>query len=214
MTLSLFPELDVPNARILRRENPPPMRGEDGYREAKEYLRRDFANRCAYCMIHETDNGEAENFWIDHFQPRSKGGATNEYENLYWSCAKCNHIKHDKWPSPVESANGYRFADPCVEPDYGLHFVENSAGRIVPLTDCGEYHIDRLFLNRTSRLEHRINRNMEKRRLEELQDRLRTVLAKALSDTEEELCNMLLKEVERIEQHIRLMIPFIPQISS
>ena len=89
--------------RIKRQETPPKMTGRRGYLKAREYLRRDFENRCAYCMIHETQGGGAEAFWIDHFKPRSKGGYVNDYNNLYWACM----------PSPPERRKGYRFADLC-----------------------------------------------------------------------------------------------------
>jgi hypothetical protein len=58
------------------------MTGRDGYRNAREHLRRDFDHRCAYCMMHEEQAGGPDAFWIDHFHPRSKGGRVNHYANL------------------------------------------------------------------------------------------------------------------------------------
>ena len=145
--------------RILRKEIPPKMRGAKGYLKAREYLRRDFNNRCAYCMTHEYEAGGPESFCINHFQPRSKGGEINHYDNLYWACRICNHIKRDHWPTPEERQRGFRFADPCQEQDYGVHFVENMQGELISLTSCGEYHIGQLRLNRDFLKQHRQERN-------------------------------------------------------
>jgi hypothetical protein len=141
------------------------MRGENGYLKAREHLRRDFACRCAYCLIHENRAGGPEQFWIDHFWPRSKGGPLNDYANLYWSCMGCNGFKSDHWPTPAEAEGGYRYADPCREWDYGTHFAEDETGRLVAITNCGTYHIARLRLNRPSRLLARRERTEINRRL-------------------------------------------------
>jgi hypothetical protein len=145
--------------RIVRKETPPIMRGRDGYLKARELLRRDFDYRCAYCMIHEQQAGGPESFSIDHFRPRSKGGRVNDYANLYWTCIGCNRNKGHTWSTPSERRRGFRFADPCQEQDYGVHFVENDQGELVPQTLCGEYHLKLLRLNRPSRVARRRERN-------------------------------------------------------
>src|SRR5579862_4983970 len=159
--------------RIVRKQTPPKMSGSDGYLKSREHLRRDFVYRCAYCRIHESRAGGAEQFWIDHFQPRSRGGAVNDYANLYWACMGCNRFKSDQWPSPAELARGYRFADPCREQDYGHHFKEDENGVLIALTACGSYHIERLRLNRPARLQARRDRLTMQRAL---QDQIATVL--------------------------------------
>jgi 5-methylcytosine-specific restriction endonuclease McrA len=116
--------------RIVRREIPPKMVGDRGYRKATDHLRRDFAFRCGYCMIHEDTSGGREHFEIGHFQPRSRGGEVNNYDNLYWACRGCNNLKGDQWPSVIQFAAGYRYADPCTETDYGHHFVEEPTGEL------------------------------------------------------------------------------------
>jgi hypothetical protein len=145
--------------RIVRKETPPLMRGEKGYQRAKEHLRRDFSNRCAYCMIHEDHGQGPEAFAIDHFHPLNCGGKLNEYPNLYWTCIGCNRYKSDRWPTVEQSAHGFRFADPCAEQDYGYHFFEDQNAELVPRTPCGEYHIAQIRLNRRSRVDRRRERN-------------------------------------------------------
>lgn len=159
--------LDVISPRIVRRETPPPLSGVNGYRKAKEHLRRDFDRRCAYCLIPESSGGGPEHFWIDHFRPLASGGPRNDYRNLYWACIGCNHIKADRWPSAAELSNGYRFADPCKEQDYGFHFEDDGSGILIPKTPCGEYHIARLLLNRQSRVQDRIRRKQLREKIEE-----------------------------------------------
>jgi hypothetical protein len=134
------------------------MTGRRGYARARESLRRDFGNRCAYCCIHEHEIGE-ENFEIDHFQPVERGGAINDYGNLYWACRRCNLHKSDHWPTEAMLEDGLRFADPCAEYEFPTHFAEDDDGILVPATPCGSYHIDTLRLNRMSRLERRRRRN-------------------------------------------------------
>ena len=168
-------ELPTSSPRIVRREAPPPFTGADGYRKAREYLRRDFDQRCAYCTIHERHAGGLEHFWIDHFRPLSAGGSINGYDNLYWSCMSCNHIKGSQWPSTSEFANGYRFADPCREQDYGYHFQEDSQGLLAAQTRCGEYHIARLLLNREARVRDRIRKRQIQARITEARHLLETV---------------------------------------
>jgi len=86
----------------------------------------------------------------------------------------CNHIKADAWPTPQEYRRGWRFADPCQEMDYGVHFVENEEGELVWQTSCGEYHVRTLRLNRTLLVACRRQRN-----------EFRTRLAKAITLVEQ-----------------------------
>jgi hypothetical protein len=98
--------------------------------------------------------GGAENFELDHFKPRSRcPDLTHAYENIYYSCHICNHIKHDIWPTDELRAKGYRFVDPCYD-DFSTHFVEVD-GRWESLTPAGDYSQERLRLNRKHLIEIR-----------------------------------------------------------
>lgn len=144
--------------RIVRYQTPPQMSGRRGYEAARECLRIDFTYRCAYCCIHEIDNG-GENFEIDHFKPVNQGGEINNYENLYWSCRGCNGFKSGKWPIEELMKLGIHFIDPCKECEYPTHLIEDDNGHIIANSRAGEYHIDALRLNRKSRVYKRQERN-------------------------------------------------------
>lgn len=201
--------------RIVRREEPPKMTGRAGYRKAELFLRRDFDYRCAYCMVHEQHLGGTKAFCIDHFKPRSKGGRVNDYANLYWACIPCNLFKHDKWPTAVQRRKGYRFANPCHEQDYGVHFVESDIGELPPQTPCGEYHVRTLRLNRAWLRHLRIERNQKQERLNEaltLQEELEGAVT-AQPDAEAEvklrLLSFLRNEIEALQRELTIGIPFI-----
>jgi hypothetical protein len=187
------------------------MSGQNGYLKSREHLRRDFVNRCAYCQIHENRAGGPEQFWIDHFQPRSKAGAANNYANLYWSCMGCNWIKSDQWPSPAEVARGYRFADPCQEQDYGAHFKEDENGTLVALTLCGSYHIDRLRLNRPARLQVRRERKIMQHALQEhiamVIKLIETVSERGATEIERQAIRQILDLIQTLQVEMSDSIP-------
>jgi len=196
--------------RIVRKETPPKMTGRDGYLKAREPLRRDFDYRCAYCTIHEQQAGGAESFSIDHFRPKSKGGRVNDYDNLYWTCMSCNRIKGDAWPTSPERRRGWRFADPCKEQDYGVHFVENEGGELVPRTPCGEYHVRTLRLNRSARVACRHERNKLKARLAETAALIERLEQETVTPLGREVIAHLKREIESLQAELTVAIPFIP----
>ena len=203
--------------RIRRRQSPPKMQGRVGYRNAEPYLRQDFNYRCAYCGVHEQLKGGPQAFCIDHFKPRSKGGAVNDYNNLYWVCIPCNMIKHDKWPTSEQRRRGYRFADPCREQDYGVHFVESDEGGLQPLTQCGEYHISMLRLNRAwlqQRRQERTHKWMRFREASQLQDELKRIVEACPLNAETQIIHRLLsflsQEIAALQSELTVAIPWIP----
>jgi hypothetical protein len=216
--------LSVDKPRIIRKETPPEMKGAKGYFKAREYLRRDFAYRCAYCMISESEAGGDEHFVIDHFQPRSKGGALNEYTNLYWVGGGCNKFKRDKWPTQDAISQGYRFADPCAEQDYGVHFIEREDGWLEYKTPCGQYHTEQIFLNRPNRLELRQMRNEKMSLLGEtvslleyLHQELVRVMEKPPADDQRatvvlEKVEVVKDRIKSLEEELAIAIPFIPPL--
>ncbi len=59
--------------------------------------------RCVYCGF----DGRSFEGWrflvVDHFRPRSKGGA-DDLDNLVTACMSCNSMKSDnEWPSLAEA---------------------------------------------------------------------------------------------------------------
>ena len=126
-------------------------------------------------------------------------------------------IKHDKWPTSEQRCRGYRFADPCHEQDYGIHFVESDEGVLQPLTPCGEYHISILRLNRAWLQQHRQERIRKWTRFREatqLQDELKHALTGDLSNPETQIMHRLLsflsEEIEALQSELAVAIPRIP----
>ena len=140
-------------ASIFSHRLPAPIITRD-YRRFRPYIREDFSECCAYCLLHELLAGGAENFELDHFRPKSRyPDLTHVYENLYYSCHPCNNIKRHFWPTDALLARGYRFVDPCHD-DFSTHFTEVD-GRWEPITPAGDYSQERLRLNRKHLVEIR-----------------------------------------------------------
>jgi hypothetical protein len=133
-------------ARFTRQSPAPSVTG--GYQAFRPYVRQDFEQRCAYCLLQELWAGGAENFELDHFRPRSLFPALiGDFYNLYYACHPCNQIKSDQWPSGAMEEVGIGFVDLCQE-DFAAHFAVRPDGTWTPLTEAAAYTIDRLRLNR------------------------------------------------------------------
>ena len=106
----------------------------------RETLRRQYQFRCGYCGTSEVDVGaELE---VDHYQPRSTGGSDNFF-NLVYCCPACNRFKGNYWNpySPLRILHPRR--DNPAE-----HLQESKDGLLIPLTETGRFHIERIQLNR------------------------------------------------------------------
>lgn len=117
-----------------------------GYESYREELRRDFAWSCAYCSRAEGEV-QATSFHIDHYKPRAAGGS-DEYANLYYACAKCNHDKGDL--ISCGPPDHRRVIRPDVEnPDVHLSLAHDRVD-LEPLSPVGEFNIEVLRLNALS----------------------------------------------------------------
>lgn len=130
--------------------NPPKQKYRD-YTRYRPSLRRDFKNRCAYCLTHEFFVGGEAGFQIDHYRPQKGAYArpdlVAEYTNLYWSCSECNGNKGEVWPSPEDESQGFCYIDPCTpEGDHEQHWRFHRDGSLEALTDAGEYTEEKLLL--------------------------------------------------------------------
>lgn len=142
-------------AVFVRRLPPPPPASD--YRKYRPYVREDFRECCAYCLLHEKLAAGVDNFELDHFKPKSDPRFRkfeNDYYNVYYSCHVCNHYKGAIWPSDELIAAGYRFIDSCGDL-FSAHFAESVTGYWTPLSKPGEYTAARLRLNRTHLVEVR-----------------------------------------------------------
>lgn len=107
----------------------------DKPRKYAKYLKRDFHCRCCYCNMHE--DLVAVPYHVEHFIPEKifknkKDYLKTDYENLMWSCPKCNLSKGDKYKGDIESNSkivNELFYNP-VYTDYNTIFYRNELGGI------------------------------------------------------------------------------------
>lgn len=122
------------------------------YRSYIPHLKKDFINRCAYCNL--LDSLVTTSFEVDHFIPEEAFKGKNEslltdYENLVYSCKKCNVAKSSQFEGDVYSSEKSNdlFYDP-TKVDYSTIFFRNNIGIINSGNAKGRDMITRLKLYR------------------------------------------------------------------
>ena len=151
----------------------------------REKLRRLYQFRCGYCGTSEADVGaELE---VDHYQPRSKGGSDN-FSNLVYCCPACNRFKGNYWnpSSPLRVLHPHR-DNPSEQ------FREGEHGLLIPLTETGKFHVERLQLNRPQLVAQRLRRKREAEA-----ERTYAALLRSFTKLERELTEAL-AELERFQ---------------
>lgn len=119
----------------------------------RPYLEKDFHDRCCYCNMPQ--NLITSPFHVDHFIPckifkGKRDTLWTDYENLMWSCPKCNLSKGDKYQGDFMSIPGIvneLFYNPTVT-DYNEIFYRNEYGGIDSDDEKGREIIKRLKLYR------------------------------------------------------------------
>lgn len=129
----------------------------------KILLAQRFNYACGYCGTTEIEVGAT--LTVDHFQPSSQDGA-DAIENWVYSCFACNIFKGDYWPQNDDFA----LLRP-LEDDFSLHWRQMEDGSLVPLTDRGRFHIEKLHLDRPQ-LE---NKRRERGELQAERDKTRSL---------------------------------------
>jgi hypothetical protein len=135
---------------VFRRRTPPPGPFKH-YSAYRPFVREDFEECCAYCLLHEILAAGPESFELDHFRPKSLPGFSrqiNDFYNLYYTCRPCNHAKGSTWPDLALEDAGFGFLDLCAE-TFSAHFQEEPDGSWVPLSPRAEYTLEKLRLNRS-----------------------------------------------------------------
>lgn len=125
------------------------------YSSYKMYLKSDFKNRCAYCNL--SDDSITTYFEIDHFIPGSLCKSQNredlltDYNNLVYSCKKCNIAKTDQYEGTKDGINlkNIKFYDPVETPLQNI-FYRNILGGIDSYDTKGKRMIIDLKLYRLS----------------------------------------------------------------
>lgn len=101
----------------------------------RPYLQKDFQGRCCYCNMPE--ELVTVPYHVEHFIPEKvfkgiRDELKTDYNNLMWSCPKCNLSKGDQYKgniyddSKIENALFYN----PVETDYNGIFYRNELGGI------------------------------------------------------------------------------------
>jgi hypothetical protein len=152
-------------------------------------LRERYDFRCGYCGTTEVDAGGE--LTVDHFQPESTGGEDSP-QNWVYACIVCNDFKGNYWRPESPRRILHPQCDLLAE-----HIHQSEDGILLPLTETGRFHIERLRLNRPQLLEQR-------RRNRELSD-----LRRRLMHLEEE--NLALRRhIQAIEEQLILLLEELP----
>jgi hypothetical protein len=109
------------------------------YRRYKDFLAKDFNQRCGYTDCPQFWFGGQTNFQIDHFKPISKFPEfKTQYDNLVYACSFVNRAKSNDFGN---------YLDPC-EIDYNEHFYRDKVGNIFPDegSEFGNYMYKKLKL--------------------------------------------------------------------
>lgn len=152
--------------------------------DEREALRRRFQSRCGYCGVSESDVG-AE-LTVDHFQPRSRGGA-DEPENWIYCCHACNEFKGDSW----RPNSSQRILHPLRD-NIAAHLIEQEDGTLKALSETGVFHIERLHLNRPQLVAYRVDRRC--------------------LETERQSQSRLVKYLKRLEKQVETLTAQLEQI--
>lgn len=166
-----------------------------GYRP---YLKKDFHNRCCYCNMPQ--NLITSPFHVDHFIPckEFKGKRDTlwtDYENLMWSCPKCNLSKGDKYKGDLMGSReivNELFYNPVVM-DYNEIFYRNEYGGIDSDDEKGREMIKRLKLYRPI---HNLAWLVE--HLEVLWKRLEEEVQKETDEDKKEVLNRIKDKIANI----------------
>lgn len=124
----------------------------DDYHNYENYLKKDYSCRCAYCNLY--DKNVSNSFEIDHYIPKKafkekRPGLLTLYDNLVYSCKKCNQSKSSKFKGDVNSnpLNNELFYNPALV-DYNTIFYRDESGSILSDDEKGRNMINLLKLYR------------------------------------------------------------------
>ncbi len=138
------------------------------YRSYKPYLRIEFDHRCAYCDIHEAEDGGCNKFHIDHYRPQKKfPQQVNIYSNLFYSCSNCNRWKGNFWPNCLDLLFKKYILNPC-DHDFNQHY-DKSKPKWGGKSSTALWNIERLRLNSPIKLQIREDRILSFKWIDELE---------------------------------------------
>lgn len=134
---------ETPNLPTVIRSKVEPRKN---YRNYLNDLRLDFYYSCAYCSLMEQESC-GYRFEIDHYYPTSKyPELESDYNNLMYSCEKCNSYKSTYAPVATQLSKGHVIIR--ADEDHPQNHFELKGVRLKGITPTGEFNIDWLNLNR------------------------------------------------------------------
>lgn len=134
---------DSVDSKVLNRSQVPQ---KSNYQEYRQPLRRDFLYSCGYCSVMENEL-HGRGFEIDHYLPQEHFEALkNSFENLVYSCDKCNSLKSDFFPGKDRLPTTKFILRPDKH-DLREHY-ELSGSRLEGKTEPGKFTVIFLDLNR------------------------------------------------------------------
>lgn len=184
-----------------RTQNPPVYRDYSSY---KKYLRLEFDHQCAYCDIHEAEDGGSKKFHVDHYLPKSIfPEKCCEYTNLFYSCADCNKLKGNYWASWIKKFFHEYILNPC-DYDYDAHF-DRSRSAWIPKTSVAGWNIEKLRLNSTKQVAVRDTRAFFLKIIEEVSEKKRRLeLALRNNKLSQPHFKEVLDQIEELNRQINL----------
>lgn len=166
-----------------------------GYRQ---HLEKDFHDRCCYCNMPRSLITSP--YHVDHFIPYKefkgkRDSLWTDYENLMWSCPKCNLSKGDKYQGDFlndSEITNELFYNPVLT-DYNEIFYRNEYGGIDSDDTKGREMIKRLKLYRPIH-----NRAWLLERLEIVSDKLEAEIEQEANEHKKEVLNSVKSRLANI----------------
>jgi hypothetical protein len=135
------------------------------YGENYSKVAEDCKHRCVYCDIKVEEFGGDE-MQLDHFRPQKYFAHLETHpHNLHLSCPKCNVLKTSDWPCCKMNDDAPSFIGKIGYLDRFTHKAEDflrveEDGVIIPIAGPINYMIEKMKLNRPSRVNIRHKRKI------------------------------------------------------
>lgn len=169
--------------------------------KCKEYLRNDFSHECAYCKLQEQEVGIVglDFFEIDHFKPQCLNlPDTHKYNNLYYSCKKCNKEKGDIWDTTL--------LDPCTDDIFSgsnpaiVGGKKESQYKYIAQNDRGIFYINTFKLNSRTQIRLRKARENHENSLRTINALIDEILLKIQHNDELHDLKDLIFQLDKLRQ--------------
>jgi hypothetical protein len=194
-----FPELTRSDEDVYHNQN---KTFYANYQNNYAQVSEDCQNRCVYCDI-TVDECGGDKMQLDHFRPQEHFSQLDTHpHNLYLSCPKCNRLKTSDWPCCKINKDAPSFIGKIGYLNRFTHNAQNylkveDDGRITQLAGPVEYMINKMRLNRSSRVNIRRKRRLEFKKTQIL-EAIELISSKLMEDSKKGLITQL-EMIEKIK---------------